>query len=150
MRYGEVVRIGMRRVSGICTLLISPIQARTSCLSPTRTSPPPCSARRAFPAGHVRTTPLLPALLLIMSVDYDSRRHEAGMSLDGLRDQALHAVRRRPWARGMNSASMKHYEELIHDTLSDLITALKQRTGKTVDMSEWTNYFGFDFMGRMA
>ncbi|GJE95883.1 cytochrome P450 [Phanerochaete sordida] len=81
---------------------------------------------------------------------YDSRRHEAGMSLDGLRDQALHAVRRRPWARGMNSASMKHYEELIHDTLSDLITALKQRTGKTVDMSEWTNYFGFDFMGRMA
>ena len=85
-----------------------------------------------------------------LGADYDSRRHEAGMSLDGMRDQALHAVRRRPWARGMNSASMKYYEELIRETLGDLIVALKQRTGRPIDMSEWTNFFGFDFMGRMA
>nr|AAX81445.1 high nitrogen upregulated cytochrome P450 monooxygenase 1 [Phanerodontia chrysosporium] len=81
---------------------------------------------------------------------YDSRQHEAGMSLDGMRDQALHAIRRRPWARGMNTAAMKYYEELIRNTLSDLIVGLKQRTNRPIDISEWTNYFGFDFMGQMA
>ena len=72
------------------------------------------------------------------------------MSLDGMRDQALHAVRRRPWARGMNSAAMKYYEDLIRSTAGDLITGLKQRVNKPVDISEWMTFFGFDFMGHMA
>lgn len=73
-----------------------------------------------------------------------TRIHEAGVSLDGLRDPALHAVRRRPWARGMNSASMKYYEQLIHATVGDLTGAFKQRmeTGEVVDLSAWMTFFG--------
>ncbi|EKM54122.1 uncharacterized protein PHACADRAFT_257741 [Phanerochaete carnosa HHB-10118-sp] len=81
---------------------------------------------------------------------YDTRQHEAGMSLDGMRDQALHAVRRRPWARGMSSAAMKYYEELIQNTLGDLVASLKQRMNNPLDISEWMTFFGFDFMGHMA
>ena len=72
------------------------------------------------------------------------------MGLDGLRDEAVHAVRRRPWARGMNSAAMKYYEELIRSTVGDLVTGLKHRTGKPLDISQWFTFFGFDFMGHMA
>jgi cytochrome P450 len=77
-----------------------------------------------------------------MMTDYDTRAHEAGISLDGLRDQALHTARRRPWARGMNSASMKYYEELAKSTVSDLITAFSQREGETIDISQWMTFFG--------
>lgn len=66
------------------------------------------------------------------------------MSLDGLRDSALHVVRRRPWARGMNTASMKYYEQLIFNTVGDLTSAFKQRmeTGEVVDLSGWMTFFG--------
>lgn len=74
--------------------------------------------------------------------DYQTRIHEAGTSLDGLRDMALHTVRRRPWARGMNSASMKYYEELVRSTVGDLLTGLRQREGETVDISRWMTFFG--------
>ena len=68
----------------------------------------------------------------------------------------------------MSSASMKYYEELIHSTVGDLVTAFKQRINETVDLSTWMTFFGyyisilmlimvaygivvrFDFMGRMA
>lgn len=75
-------------------------------------------------------------------VDYNTRIHEAGTSLDGLRDEALHTVRRRPWARGMNSASMKYYEELLKNTVVDLMTAFRQREGEVVDISQWMTFFG--------
>ncbi|KAI0344596.1 high nitrogen upregulated cytochrome P450 monooxygenase 1 [Trametopsis cervina] len=81
---------------------------------------------------------------------YQTRIHEAGTSLDGLRDQALHTVRRRPWARGMNTTSMKYYEELVKSTVTDLTTAFRQREGEVVDISQWMTFFGFDFMGHMA
>ena len=82
--------------------------------------------------------------------DYETRAHKAGTSLNAIRDQTLHSVRRRPWARGMNSAAMKYYEELVEETVGDLMTSLKQRTTKAIDFSEWMTYFGFDFMGHMA
>ena len=74
--------------------------------------------------------------------DYETRRHEAGVSLDGLRDPALHAIRRRPWSKGMNSASMKYYEELLRTTIGDLTDAFKQRTNEVVDLSAWMTFFG--------
>ncbi|EKM50334.1 uncharacterized protein PHACADRAFT_264951 [Phanerochaete carnosa HHB-10118-sp] len=81
---------------------------------------------------------------------YDTRIHDSGVSLDGLRDMALHTVRRRPWARAMNSASTKYYEELIRKTVSDLISGLNERVDRPVDIAEWMSLFGLDFMGRMA
>lgn len=78
-------------------------------------------------------------------LDYNTRTHEAGVSLDGLRDQALHTVRRRPWARGMSSASMKYYEGLVHTVVEDFVDSLSQRAarGEVIDFTEWANFFGY-------
>ena len=74
--------------------------------------------------------------------DYNTREHDAGVSLDGLRDTALHTVRRKPWARGMNSAAMKHYESLIRSTVQDLLDALYKRVGQKIDISAWMTAYG--------
>ena len=67
-----------------------------------------------------------------------------GPSLDGIRDPALHTVRRRPWARGMGTAAMKHYEALIGRTVGDLTQAFKEKAacGEVVDLSRWMTFFG--------
>ena len=88
--------------------------------------------------------------------------------MDGMRNMAEHTVRRKFWSRGMNSAAMKYYEELIHGTVADLVDGLEQRMSQKVDISLWMTFFGyyisilmlimvaygiivrFDFMGRMA
>ncbi|KAI0093392.1 high nitrogen upregulated cytochrome P450 monooxygenase 1 [Irpex rosettiformis] len=81
---------------------------------------------------------------------YDTRIHEAGMSLDGIRDRSLHTIRHRPWARAMNTANIKHYEGLLSNVVADFIAALSQREGEVINMSEWSMFFGIDFMGQMA
>ncbi|KAJ3554506.1 hypothetical protein NM688_g3073 [Phlebia brevispora] len=81
---------------------------------------------------------------------YDTREHEEGVSLDGLRDMTVHTSRRRPWARGMNSTAMKYYEGLIKSTVDDLLAGLHKRGGQKLDISAWMTFFGFDFMGHMA
>ncbi|EKM50335.1 uncharacterized protein PHACADRAFT_201174 [Phanerochaete carnosa HHB-10118-sp] len=81
---------------------------------------------------------------------YDTRLYDGEPSLEGIRDPALHAVRRRPWTRAMNSASMKYYEELIYNTVGDLVSGLKERVGGPVDIADWMSLFAYDFMGRIA
>ena len=51
-------------------------------------------------------------------------------------------MRRRPWARGMSSTSMKYYEELVNHVVKELVTAFNQRVGEVVDFTEWATYFG--------
>lgn len=98
---------------------------------------------KGLPRGPCKPSWVLPfGYRADLVLDYNTRIHEAGVSLDGLRDQALHAVRRRPWARGMNSASMKYYEELVKSTVADLLSALHQREGEIVDISRWMTFFG--------
>ena len=80
--------------------------------------------------------------VLTVCTDYNTRRHEHAVSLDGLRDQALHTVRRRPWARGMNSTNMKYYEELVKSTVGDLLKAFREREAETVNISQWMTCFG--------
>ncbi|THH00159.1 hypothetical protein EW026_g2323 [Hermanssonia centrifuga] len=76
---------------------------------------------------------------------YDTREHEAGVSLDGLRDPALHTIRRKPWARGMNSTAMKYYEDLVRSQVGELARAFHQREGEKVDISAWMTFFGFSY-----
>ncbi len=80
--------------------------------------------------------------LIFISSDYDTREHEAGVSLDGLRDPALHTIRRKPWARGMNSTAMKYYEDLVRSQVGELARAFHQREGEKVDISAWMTFFG--------
>ncbi|GJE90443.1 cytochrome P450 [Phanerochaete sordida] len=81
---------------------------------------------------------------------YDPRIQDVDVALDGIRDPAVHAIRRRPWARAMNSASMKHYEDLICTTVTDLVNGLTKRLDEPIDIAIWMSFYGFDFMGRMA
>lgn len=83
-----------------------------------------------------------PRAPLTHPTDYNTREHDAGVSLDGLRDMSLHTVRRRPWAKGMNSTAMKHYEGLIRSTVDDLLAALHEREGQRLDISAWMTFFG--------
>ena len=80
----------------------------------------------------------------VLRLDYETRLHPAGRPLDGIRNMAEHTPRRKLWARGMNSAAMKYYEELILATAADLVNALEQRAGQRVDISDWMTYFSYE------
>ncbi|KAJ7735244.1 cytochrome P450 [Mycena maculata] len=69
-------------------------------------------------------------------------------SLLVLRGEA-HANRRRIWNRGMSSESLKEYETILEKRVAQLVDRLEAFSGP-VDISEWLNYFTFDFMGDMA
>ena len=69
--------------------------------------------------------------------------HEAGRSVDGIRDLAHHHERRRLWTRAMNSTNMKHYEDPLRNCLNDFVTSLSERQGETVDLTEWVTFFGY-------
>lgn len=77
-----------------------------------------------------------------MHLDYDSRVHPAGISLDGIRDMKYHAARRRPWSRGMSTTAIKYYEELLRLNLASVVTSLQSRVGQKIDISSWMTYFG--------
>ncbi|THG98784.1 hypothetical protein EW026_g3461 [Hermanssonia centrifuga] len=81
---------------------------------------------------------------------YNSRAHEGGVSLDGIRDPSLHAARRKPWARGMNSTAMKYYEDVIREETTTLLRVLRERKSEKTDISEWMSFLSFDVMGRMS
>ena len=43
----------------------------------------------------------------------------------------------------MNSASIKYYEELIRNTVGDLVSGLKEHADDTVDIANWMTFFGY-------
>jgi cytochrome P450 len=61
-------------------------------------------------------------------------------ALIAIRDAKHHAVRRRPWTRAFNSASVKDYEWIAARRTSQLIDALEATT-RTVDLALWISYF---------
>lgn len=75
--------------------------------------------------------------------DYDTRAHDTGISIDGLRDPVLHASRRKTWNTGMGSTALKYYEGLVGDTVNALLRAFHDRDSKQIDMSEWMTFFGY-------
>ncbi|KAJ3541828.1 hypothetical protein NM688_g6036 [Phlebia brevispora] len=82
---------------------------------------------------------------------YDTRQQREGhATLDGLRDFSEHAARRKPWNKAMSVAALKDYSTMLIDKVQELMSCLSNRQGKTIDISTWMAYFGFDFMGVMA
>ncbi|ESK88227.1 cytochrome p450 [Moniliophthora roreri MCA 2997] len=65
-----------------------------------------------------------------------------------------HRNRRRLWNRGMNTDSLREYEEIIRRRARELSEALarasKKAGSKGVDLNEWFSFFSFDFMADMA
>ncbi|KAK7032590.1 hypothetical protein VNI00_012853 [Paramarasmius palmivorus] len=61
-----------------------------------------------------------------------------------------HRNRRRLWNRGMNTDSLREYEDIIKRRARELVDALKSRKDGEVDLNEWFSFFSFDFMADMA
>ncbi|GJE95941.1 cytochrome P450 [Phanerochaete sordida] len=68
--------------------------------------------------------------------------------LIGIRDNAEHARRRRPWARAFAAEALKGYEPMLTRRLAQLVDKLGSQQG-AVDLSIWLSYFSHDFMGDM-
>lgn len=77
-----------------------------------------------------------------MFADYESRVHPTGVSLDGIRDPAYHAARRRPWARAMNTSATKHYEDILRQNIATIVGAFQSRLGQKLDISAWMTFYG--------
>ncbi|KIK61217.1 hypothetical protein GYMLUDRAFT_225447 [Collybiopsis luxurians FD-317 M1] len=59
-----------------------------------------------------------------------------------------HASRRKVWNRALNSDALEEYNEILVKNASQLaegIQATSERNGE-VDLTEWFNFFSFDFM----
>ena len=79
-------------------------------------------------------------------------RHIPGQTraLSGLQDIAEHQRRRDAWNRGLNTESLKGYEEALEKRVSQLFEELSKSTveamgangeGETIDISTWFNHF---------
>lgn len=61
------------------------------------------------------------------------------LPLIGLRDNADHTRRRKPWSRAFSSAALKNYEPLIAKRCSQFIELLVEK--KQVDFTHWAHLF---------
>ncbi|GJE85094.1 cytochrome P450 [Phanerochaete sordida] len=65
-------------------------------------------------------------------------------ALIGIRDNASHARRRRPWTRAFSSAALRNYEPVIARRGAQFVELLAEK--KRVDFGHWVHLFAFDFM----
>ncbi|RPD60596.1 high nitrogen upregulated cytochrome P450 monooxygenase 2 [Lentinus tigrinus ALCF2SS1-7] len=71
------------------------------------------------------------------------------LTMMGLRDPEEHALRRRPWNRGLNQTAIKEYEHPLTARVQLLVRRLEEQKGE-VDLSKWMGMFSMDFMCDMA
>ncbi|CAL1708185.1 unnamed protein product [Somion occarium] len=81
---------------------------------------------------------------------YDIRTQDGVSPLDGLKDYAEHAARRRLWNRGTSVASAKTYTDHLRHVIDEFMQALAQRQDQTIDISKWMSFAALDFMGHMT
>ncbi|EKM55979.1 uncharacterized protein PHACADRAFT_174150 [Phanerochaete carnosa HHB-10118-sp] len=81
---------------------------------------------------------------------WDGRSLKGGKSMKGsgiligLRDNATHARRRRPWNRAFSSAALKNYEPVIVKRVSQFVALLEKQ--KQIDFARRVHLFTFDFI----
>lgn len=80
---------------------------------------------------------------LLFVADFDTRQHEAGISLDGIRNSADHANRRRPWTRAMNVAAVNQYVGPMKEKIQELLDVLRENQSTPIDLSRWLILFGY-------
>ncbi|KAF9484551.1 high nitrogen upregulated cytochrome P450 monooxygenase 2 [Pholiota conissans] len=73
-------------------------------------------------------------------------------SLVSERDTRVHLERRKPWNKGLSSASVREYEPILRNRLFQLVDAFEEKAkdGVFIDFAEWMSMFSYDFMGDMA
>lgn len=75
--------------------------------------------------------------------DYDIRTQDGVSPLDGLKDYAEHAARRRLWNRGTSVASAKTYTDHLRHVIDEFMQALAQRQDQTIDISKWMSFAAY-------
>ncbi|KAJ3776194.1 high nitrogen upregulated cytochrome P450 monooxygenase 2 [Lentinula raphanica] len=64
-----------------------------------------------------------------------------------------HASRRRLWNRAMSTDALREYETIIASRAHELVDALDAQISSrkgSIDMTQWLNYFAFDFMSDLG
>ncbi|KAJ3781343.1 cytochrome P450 [Lentinula aff. detonsa] len=64
-----------------------------------------------------------------------------------------HAARRRLWNRAMSTEALREYESIIANRAYELVDALDAQISTAkgpIDMTQWLNYFAFDFMSDLG
>ena len=69
-----------------------------------------------------------------------------------VRDLSVHSQLRKPWAKGLSSASIKEYSPTIQKRALQLAEELGKvaEQGESTDFARWMSRFAFDFMGDMV
>ena len=69
-----------------------------------------------------------------------------------IRDLTEHVQLRKPWAKGLSTASIKEYSPTIVRRAVQLAEKLDEFAEKneSVDLAMWMSCFAFDFMGDMV
>lgn len=65
------------------------------------------------------------------------------LPLVGLRDNATHSRRRKPWNRAFSTVALKNYEPIIARRSSELVELLAEK--KHVDFAHWVHLFTYAF-----
>ena len=84
--------------------------------------------------------------LIPLASDYDTRKQEDGRALDGIRDLASHATRRKPWNKGMGTGALKFYSEILKRRVNSLIEELDRRKGSAIDIGNWVTFLTCAFI----
>ncbi|TEB30428.1 high nitrogen upregulated cytochrome P450 monooxygenase 2 [Coprinellus micaceus] len=125
-RYGPIVRIGPNELSIVQVELI-----------------PQILGSQGMPKG-----PLWEGRRILPSKNFNINNH-----LIGVRDLQRHAQLRKPWNKAFGVGPLKDYEEMLRSRAGMMGSRLDEICGEgvgRVDLTEWTSFFAFDFMGDIA
>jgi hypothetical protein len=78
---------------------------------------------------------------------YGAGEHIEGFSLHTTRSKKDHKERRKIWEKAFNGKTLRDYEPRINRHTAKLVQQLDERTGKTLKINEWVNFYSFDVMG---
>ncbi|KAK7424018.1 hypothetical protein QQX98_000628 [Neonectria punicea] len=72
------------------------------------------------------------------------------VSVHTTRDSKEHARRRKVWDRGFSAKSLRNYEPRVAQYTNILLDQIQAREGKSMDITLWCHFYGFDVMGDLA
>ncbi|KAK0389778.1 hypothetical protein NLU13_3351 [Sarocladium strictum] len=71
-------------------------------------------------------------------------------SLHMIRNRKVHSQRRKTWDKGLGSKALRDYEPRVEQYTGQLLSVIKEKAGKSVDVSTLFNFYSFDVMGDLA
>ncbi|KAF5021007.1 hypothetical protein F66182_6938 [Fusarium sp. NRRL 66182] len=72
------------------------------------------------------------------------------ISVNSTRDLTVHRNRKRAWMRGLGFRALAVYEHRIVSKVELLLARIGEHLGKTIDMTQYAVFFGFDVMGQVG